>query len=167
MSEHARPWSRRALEEGGFRGFVPFAELPGADVPLAPGVYAVLRTSTEPARFSASSPAGRFKQKDPAVAVEVLAKRWVEEPEVLYVGKATTGSTGRRGLQKRLEEYRRHGAGEPVGHWGGRYLWQLEDRDALLVAWNPTHEDAAVVETRMLGDFKERYRALPFANLRR
>ena len=45
-------------------------------------------------------------------------------------------------------------------------MWQLEDRDDLLVAWNVTSEDAAVVETRMLGDFKERYGALPFANLK-
>ena len=167
MTEPARPWSRRALEEGGFQGFVPFAELAGADVPLAPGVYAVLRTSGEPPRFASTSPAGRFKQKDPAVAVEVLEKRWVDGPEVLYIGKATTGSAGRRGLQKRLEEYRRHGAGEPVAHWGGRYVWQLEDRDELLVAWNPTDEDAAAVESRMLGDFVDRYGVLPFANLRR
>ncbi|GAA4742345.1 hypothetical protein GCM10025783_12150 [Amnibacterium soli] len=167
MTEHARPWSRRALEEGGFQGFVPFAELAGADVPLAPGVYAVLRTSGEPPRFASTSPAGRFKQKDPAVAVEVLEKRWVDGPEVLYIGKATTGSAGRRGLQKRLEEYRRHGAGEPVAHWGGRYVWQLEDCDELLVAWNPTDEDAAAVESRMLGDFVDRYGVLPFANLRR
>jgi hypothetical protein len=165
--EHGRPWSRRALEEGGFQGFVPFAELPTADVPLAPGVYAVLRTCDQAPRFSVASPAGRFKQKDPAVGVEVLAKRWVEGPEVLYIGKASAGAAGRRGLRKRLEEYRRHGAGEPVGHWGGRYVWQLEDRDDLLVAWNPTHEDAAVVESRMLGDFIDRYGRLPFANLRR
>lgn len=163
----ARPWSRRALEEGGFSGFVPFAALPEADVPQAPGVYAVLRTAEAAPRFAAESTAGRFKGKDPSVAPTVLEQRWIEEPEVLYIGKATTGTSGRRGLHKRLDEYRRHGAGEPVGHWGGRYVWQLEDRDDLLVAWNVTHEDPAVVESRMLGDFVERYGMLPFANLRR
>ena len=35
------------------------------------------------------------------------------------------------------------------------------------MAWNVTDEDAAVVESRMLGDFVERYGVLPFANLRR
>jgi hypothetical protein len=164
---HPAPWSRTALEHGGFHGFVPFAALTSADVPAAPGVYAVLRTSGEPPRFAAESRAGRFKAKDPSVPVETLEKNWVEGPEVLYIGKATLGTTGRRGLQKRLEEYRRHGAGEPVGHWGGRFVWQLEDRDDLLVAWNATHEDASVVESRMLGDFVDRYGKLPFANLRR
>lgn len=161
--DHARPWSRRALEEGGFHGFVPFAALPDADVPLAPGVYAVLRTSAEPPRFSATSPAGWFRQKDPAVGVSALAKRWVDGPEVLYVGKATA----RGGLRKRVDEYRRHGAGEPVAHSGGRTVWQLEDRDELLVAWNATDEDPAVVESRMIGDFVDRYGVPPFANLRR
>jgi hypothetical protein len=101
------------------------------------------------------------------VPVATLAKKWVDGPEVLYVGKATLGSTGKRGLQKRVDEYRRHGAGEPVGHWGGRFVWQLEDRDHLLVAWNVTDEDASAVESRMLGDFVDRYGVLPFANLRR
>ena len=162
---HAAPWSRRALEDGGFRGFVPFSAL--ADVPAAPGVYAVLRTSHEAPTFTAESPAGRFKGKDPSVAVDVLVKHWVDGPEVLYIGKATLGTTGKRGLQKRLDEYRRFGAGEPVGHWGGRSVWQLADRDELLVAWNVTEEDAAAVESRMLSDFRERYGVLPFANLRR
>jgi hypothetical protein len=161
------PWSRHALEQGGFHGFVPFAALPTVDVPQAAGVYVVVRATDEAPRFSAESPAGRFKGKDPAVSVDVLAQHWVEAPEVLYIGKATKGTTGRRGLQKRLGEYRRHGAGEPVGHWGGRYIWQLEDRDDLLVAWNATDEDAATVEARMLGDFTERYGVLPFANVRR
>ena len=166
-THHPRHWSREALEHGEFRGFVRFADLDVADVPAAPGVYVVVRTSEEPPRFTAESGAGRFKAKDPAVAVDVLEKNWVEGPEVLYIGKATAGSAGRRGLQKRIDEYRRHGAGEPVGHWGGRFIWQLEDRDDLLVAWNPVEEDASAVESRMLGDFKERYGALPFANLRR
>lgn len=164
---HPAPWSRTALEHGGFRGFVPFAELATAEVPAAPGVYAIVRTCGEAPSFATESTAGRFKAKDPSVPVETLTKKWVDGPEVLYIGKATLGSAGKRGLQKRIDEYRRSGAGEPVGHWGGRFIWQLEDKDHLLVAWNVTDEDAAAVESRMLGDFVDRYGALPFANLRR
>ncbi|MFD1722875.1 hypothetical protein [Amnibacterium endophyticum] len=162
-----RPWSRQALEHGGFAGFVPFSQLPEAGVPQAPGVYAVLRTSGAAPMFMRESSGGRFKGKDPAIAPEALERAWVDGPEVVYIGKATRGSAGRRGLEKRLDEYRRFGAGEPVGHWGGRAIWQLADRDELLVAWNATEEDAAAVESRMLGDFRDRYGVLPFANLRR
>jgi hypothetical protein len=162
-----RPWSADALREGGFVGFVPFVELPASDVPAAPGVYAVLRqTEAEPA-FAEASTGGHFKGKDPSVTAEVLARKWVGGADVLYIGKATRGSAGPRGLRKRLDEYRRFGAGDAVGHWGGRYIWQLADHDQLLVAWNATDEDAAAVESRMLRDFITHYDTLPFANLRR
>jgi len=160
MSDHARPWSRRALEEGGFTGFVPVADLAEAPVPAAAGVYAVLRATEAAPRFAEQNPAGRFRKKDPTVDVAVLAKAWVDGPEVLYIGSAGD-------LRERLALLHRFAAGQPVGHWGGRFLWQLEDRDDLLVAWNPTHEDAEVVEARMLADFRERYAAPPFARQRR
>ena len=159
-----RPWSREALEQGGFSGFVPFAALDETQLPEAPGVYTVVRANADGPRFSEASPAGAVNGKDAAVSVELLEQKWVAEPEVLFIGKATPGT--RRGLRERIAAFRRHGAGKKSIHTGGRYVWQLEDRDDLLVAWNVTNEDAAVVETRMLGDFKERYGALPFANLK-
>ena len=162
-----RPWSADALREGGFVGFVPLATLEADDVPEAPGVYAVLRPSTAPPVFLDASTAGHFKGKVPSATVEVLTRKWVEGAEVVYIGKATPGSAGRRGLRRRLDEFRRFGAGEPVGHWGGRYLWQLADHAELLVAWNTPDEDASVVESRMLRDFVAHYGVLPFANLRR
>jgi hypothetical protein len=164
----AQPWSREALAEGDFVGFVPFSELPAAEVPAAPGVYAVLRLSDAPPTFLEASPAGRLKGKDPSVAPASLAKKWLNGPQVLYIGKATRTSAGPRGLQKRLDDFRRFGAGEPVNHPGGRYLWQLADAADLVVAWNATatSEDAATLEARMLRDFTEWYNALPFANRR-
>lgn len=163
----AQPWSRHALEEGGFRGFVPVAELDPDSVPALPGVYAVVRCTDEAPRFSSQSEAGRFKGKDPSVGAEVLQKKWVDGPQVLYIGRAGAGATNRWGLRGRLGELQQFAAGRPKRHWGGRYVWQLEDRDELLVAWNVTEEDAAVVESRMLRDFVDRYGVLPFANLRR
>ena len=167
FSTFAQPWTREALVEGHFVGFLPFSALSLSDVPRLPGVYAVLRTADTLPTFVEASPAGHLKGKDPSVSIEALANKWVDGPQVLYVGKATRGSAGRRGLQKRLDDFRRFGAGEAVNHPGGRYLWQLADKDELLVAWNATYEDAATVESRMLGDFTDRYGVLPFANLRR
>lgn len=162
-----RPWSADALREGGFVGFVPIAGLQSSEVPAAPGVYAVLRAIDAAPAFLDASAGGPVKGKDPSVAGDVLARKWVDGAEVVYLGKATAGAVGRGGLRKRLEELLRFGRGEAVRRWGGRYIWQLADLDDLVVAWNVTDEEPSVVESRMLRDFIAHYGRLPFANLRR
>ena len=110
-------WTQDALIDAGFAGFVRFSELPTAQVPTDPGVYVVIRTAEADPEFLQTSLAGWFKGKDPSVPVSMLEAAWVPGSSVVYLGKANGGATGRRGLRKRLDEYRRHGAGEPVGHW--------------------------------------------------
>ncbi|MFT9527259.1 hypothetical protein ACM0AU_22425 [Mycobacteroides abscessus subsp. abscessus] len=155
------------IDLSGFSGWVPFAELPDADVPTGPGVYVVVRPSDDPPVFLDVSPAGHFKAKAPTVPIAELRALWVPGTRIVYIGKASLGSTGRRGLRKRLDEYRRFGAGEPIGHSGGRRIWQLADHDALLVGWRVTTDaDAPKAETEMIAQFRERYGVRPFANMR-
>lgn len=161
-------WTADGLRLAGFEGFVPFAALPTAGAPETPGVYVVLWSGAGVPAFLESSAAGWFKGKDPTVDRERLERKWLTATVVVYAGTATGGIDGKRTLHRRLDEYRRHGAGEPIGHWGGRYVWQLTDSNELLVCWRVTSgAEAEATETALLDDFKAQFGALPFANLKR
>lgn len=153
--------TRHDLEQCGFTGFVPFAELPAAEVPSKGGIYVVTRSPELAPTFLPVSSAGWRNGVDPAVSDEELTGAWVTGAEVVYVGKAA----GLRGLRQRLAQYRRHGRGG-TSHRGGRYIWQLADSAALLVAWRPL-DDPGAGEKSLLAEFVALHGVLPFANLRR
>ncbi len=89
---------------------------------------------------------------------------------VVYIGKADYRKRRRpvEALRKRLDEYARFGAGENIGHQGGRFIWQLADSAELLVAWHEITwgEKPRCYEKRLLRHFGELHGGRrPFANL--
>lgn len=95
-----------------------------------------------------------------------LESNWVNGAIVIYIGKAGGGSS-KRTLRKRLSDLLRFGAGKPVGHWGGRLMWQLENVDELRFCWRVAgRDDALEVERQLIREFTAAYGARPFANLR-
>lgn len=158
--------NKRTLKEDGFTGFRSFEQLDINRVPQGPGIYAVLKPEGFERMFLAKSVGGRFKRRDPSLLQSVLEAEWIEDADVLYIGKAGPGSTGKRGLRKRIQEFSDFGRGKPVGHWGGRLLWQLADSQALVIAWKefaPAEVNPA--EARYQAEFVRTYGRLPFANL--
>lgn len=159
----ARPFTQKWLEQRGFGGFEPFAALPSAPVPDAPGVYVVLRTSEGPPRFLDRSPAGTYQDRVTTVDPSILQRRWVPSAPAVYIGKA--GPSAKRSLATRLSEYRRFGAGEDgVAHYGGRLIWQLAESAELIVGWRVAYHPPCE-EARLIATFRNVYGAPPLANI--
>lgn len=156
------------LKEAGFSGFKPAAALRRtelSEVPDAPGVYLVVRDPEKTPVFASKSSGGHFRGRDPTVDSATLEANWVEGSSTLYIGKAG-GGTSTNTLRKRLKTFLRFGAGEPVAHWGGRLIWQLQEVDSLLFCWRTTGTaDAREVERQLLQEFIHAYQRRPFANL--
>ncbi len=153
-----------SLEQQGFVGFKKVSELMEtrcAVVPAEEGVYVVLRESAEEPVFVEDGTGGAFKGKNPNSPISTLKENWVEDTEIVYIGMT------RDTLKRRLSAYMRFGQGEPVGHWGGRFIWQLKDSRDLVVCWKPMSAgDAAEEESDMIQAFKQAHAGRrPFANL--
>lgn len=166
-------WTEDAFKAAGYIGFLTFRQLaaPGATsvVPAEPGVYAVFTRADGEPQFLLESVGGWHKRKDPRESVETLAdKRWVAETRLLYVGKAG-GPRSNANLQKRIGQLVEHSyrTGQNTSHYGGRYLWQLPDSQALVMAWKLTPgRDPEETESDQLRSFKAEFGRQPFANIR-
>jgi hypothetical protein len=162
------PGTIASLEAAGFSGFLSVRQLHDErclSIPNERGVYAVVRESLEPPTFLPRSRAPVWRGMDPTRPAEELTGRWVPGAQVLYFGRAR-GPGVRSLLRQRVKRYLRFGQGRVVAHWGGRFVWQLEDADDLLVAWLPTgNADPWEVEAELQRRFREHHGRLPFANL--
>ena len=146
------------LKTVGFDGFQRVLDPTlSRSTPTASGIYAVLLRPPRPCEFMQRSVGGHFKAKDPTVPNDLLAAKYIDGCETMYIGRATN-------LKRRLGQLARFGRGEPVGHWGGRYLWQLQRHDELRVAWR-IEADPTQAESDLLDEFETSYGQLPFANL--
>lgn len=166
-------FTRPGLSAAGFEGWLTWPQIRKADyadIPSLPGVYVIVRTAAAAPEFVHPGTGGRFKGLDPHVPQSRLEAEWVYGARVVNIGKADARKAGgvNDGLRGRLREYGRFGAGEPVGHRGGRLIWQLADADTLLVAWHVVSwgETARDYEKRLLARFAEVHDGRrPFANL--
>lgn len=154
------------LKSIGFTGFLSIEKIiKNYDVlPKQKGVY-ILIHSAENSNFLAVGTGGFFKQREPNVSIDELKRNWIKDSSILYIGKA--GSENRRAtLHSRLKQYFNFGQGKAVGHWGGRYIWQLEQPYTILVCWMETPNiDPRIIEAEMIRQFVKKYGQRPFANL--
>ncbi len=164
-------FSRQGLEASGFTGFVKVSNLknPGGCnvIPKQMGVYVIVREDIATPAFLERSIGGFFKGKDPTLPIEELKRNWISGAYVVYIGKAGGLASGAT-LCSRLKQYMDFGSGKPIGHQGGRMIWQLPDSDDLLVAWKPlVGVEPVTVEQSMIDDFVRLHGMFPFANRRR
>lgn len=156
-----------ALSAAGFQGFVPIASLmrDTSPIPAVRGVYMLVRPTSGPPLFLDVGSGGHFKDKDPNVGIDVLHTNWVDGAAIMYIGKA--GDPGSAAtLRSRLGQYLKFGAGRKIGHWGGRYVWQLADAKDLQVCWLPLPEEfPSQVESELIAAFRSVCGDRPFANL--
>lgn len=155
---------RGDLEAAGFRGWRTWDALRASGfsgVWKGPAAYVIYRPNAGPPAFLTDNPAHHFKGQDPTVTIDALQANWVLGAHVVYIGKAEVAD-------RRLKQFADFGAGRPVGHWGGRLIWQLADSADLLVAWHAIswEESPRSYEKRLLAHFASLHNgSLPYANL--
>ncbi len=160
---------KKELENDKFQGFVTIKELTAnpSKAPKEPGIYMILRNTNDSPEFMEVGTGGFFKGKNPNVLISELKNNWVDDTPIMYIGQAG-GSESNAKLLDRLKKYMKFGQREPVGHWGGRYIWQLKDSQELIVCWKPlTDNDPRKIENELILKFKQEHNGMrPFANLK-
>lgn len=156
-----------SIKQVGYTGFIPIRNLylETTRIPKVRGVYFIIYNGYNPPAFLPIGSGGHFKGRNPNVSISELQSNWVENTKVIYIGKAG-GAGSSATLQSRLRQYLRFGQGKPVGHWGGRLIWQIKNSGDLNICWKPLpKEEPRVVEGDLIQQFKSIYGKRPFANL--
>jgi hypothetical protein len=98
-----------SLRSEEFSGFLPIKELrhqlnliPGESGHV--GIYLVLRKQKAPPKFKERGSGGHFKGRNPNVDISILESQWVENTDVLYIGKAS-GPESESTLRSRLQAF--------------------------------------------------------------
>ncbi|RLD84403.1 MAG: hypothetical protein DRJ10_01305 [Bacteroidetes bacterium] len=155
------------LKRNGFKGFKKVNDLWNnrSDIPKEKGVYLVLDPNFNKPEYIIPGVGGFFKNRNPNVPNAELERNFVPNSLVVYIGKA--GSlTGNATLHSRLGQYLRFGQGKKVGHWGGRYIWQLKKYQELIFCWKPTPGvEPRNVEVSIMNNYSDQFYMRPFANL--
>jgi len=162
-----------ALKTEGFMGFRNIKDLflNCSDVPNERGNYLVLYLGGDHPKFVPKGVGGFFKGKDPNRPIVELEKHWVPGTIVVYIGQAggvIKGKWSEQTLNDRISTYMKFGREKPVAHWGGRYIWQIQNYKDLVLCWKPLHDkvrDPKLCEHEMITEFKTQYDGKrPFAN---
>lgn len=156
------------IKSSGFNGFKTVEQLWNdnyASIPNEKGVYLILNPAKEAIQFLSTGVGGFFKGKNPNISINELTQNWVVNTATVYIGQAG-GDDSSATLKKRLRQYLEFGKGKPVGHYGGRLIWQLENHKELLVAWKVVLGNPREEEKKLIAEFHSFYGKLPFANLK-
>jgi len=161
------------FKSDGFSGFKKVGDLflNFSGVPNERGNYFVLYLGGKRPEFLSRGVGGFFKGKDPNVSIPELESNWVDETVVVYIGQAggiRAGKWSDATLSERIGAYMKFGQGRDIGHFGGRFIWQIKDHRDLVLCWkswpNKT-KDPKEVEGEWIQEFKSIYGKRPFANL--
>jgi hypothetical protein len=155
------------IKNAGFTGFKKMSELfaDSSIIPKTKGVYLVLNLDKKPVEYLNMGTGGHFKGKNPNVSLDELKANRVDKTIIVYIGKAGKDGSSAT-LHSRLGQYFRFGQGRNVGHWGGRFIWQLKNAKDLVVCWKELpKEDTRTFEQKLIQEFRLKFSNRPFANL--
>lgn len=172
--------SVEALEAEKFEGFKQIGDLfkDHSSIPEERGNYLVLYLQGGQPEFIKPGVGGFFKNRDPNVETDKLKCNWISGEIVIYIAQAggiQRGKWSNATLRERISTYMEFGKTKPVGHWGGRYIWQIKNYGDLVICWKPLPNkirDPKQTEYKMIQEFKKLHEnrmcneGRPFANLK-